>query len=75
MSTLRQDLVRRIKENNTTKQFACYLESSPELFVESVLFLPPGPIDGSAKAHLHTLMLYFIRNLHTTRLNLLNNSE
>ena len=72
LSSVRQDLINRIKDNLNTKQFAQYFESAPALFLESVLFLPAGHISSSAKTQLHTLILYFIRNLHTTRQNLLN---
>ena len=40
LSSVRQDLINRIKENLNTKQFAQYFESAPALFLESVLFLP-----------------------------------
>ena len=72
--SIRQDLIRRIKANPNTKQFGHYFESTPALFVESVLFLPPGRICNNTKAQLHTLILYFLRNLHSTRQSLLNTS-
>ena len=74
LTPVRQDLIQRIRGINNAMQFVQYFESVPEVFLESVLFLPPVPISCCPKAQLHTFILYFIRNLHTTRLNLIKNS-
>ena len=74
LEPLRQDLVRRISSNPNTKSFGKFFQTDPQIFLDSVLFLPPGPMAKCTRAQLHTLVLilYYLRNLHSTRQQKLN---
>ena len=72
LSSVRHDFVLHVRKNSSTKHLARFFEQDPKELLDSVLFLPPCPMTKSTKAQLHTLILYFIRNLHTTRQQKLN---
>ena len=66
LSSVHQGLIKRIKDNLNTKQFRTTLRVCPCTVLGVGALSSPGPTSNSAKTQLHTLILYFIRNLHTT---------
>ena len=72
-SPLRKGLIHRISTNPDLIHLTPYFDDTdPSLFTTSVLLLPSAPIIENKRHILNILILYFLRNLHTTRLQILS---